>query len=146
MFEVVDTIVCRGHRHVKATHPTTFEVTREEDLGPRGDCIIGVGADRAAVDLDDEFKQMLREEGSVLTTVLKAGPFTFEVHSCGSPDLQLDHPTDLVWRRSGYICGRTIGIHSDQTAITLPRELIALLREGEVLTLELHAFIPRRVR
>jgi hypothetical protein len=30
----------------------------------------------------------------------------------------------MVWRRSTFVCGRTIGILSDKVAATLPDELI----------------------
>jgi hypothetical protein len=56
--------------------------------------------------------------------------------------MTLDHPIDLVWRRSGFVCGRTIGIHSDFVAATLPRELIAALARGEEMILEMRAFSP----
>jgi hypothetical protein len=49
----------------------------------------------------------------------------------------LSHPTDLVWRRSSFVCGRTIGIFSDRTARTLPRPLIVRLSEGDDLRVEL---------
>lgn len=146
MFEARERIVCRGHRNVRATHPTTFEVTREETLTPAGDCIIGVGADKGPRELDEGFKEVLRTEGAILATLLKAGTITVEIHSQGHPALPFDHTTDLVWRRSGYICGRTIGIRTDRTARTLPRELIANLRREETLVVELHAFIPGRSR
>jgi hypothetical protein len=49
----------------------------------------------------------------------------------------LSHPTDLVWRRSSFVCDRTIGIFSDRTARTLPRPLIVRLSEGDDLRVEL---------
>ena len=51
--------------------------------------------------------------------------------------MTLDHPTDLVWRKSDYVCGRTVGIRSDATARDLPRELIVLLQEGAELVVEM---------
>jgi Uncharacterized protein conserved in archaea len=44
--------------------------------------------------------------------------------------MTFDHPTDLVWRRSDFVCGRTIGVGSDYVARTLPRELIEILSGG----------------
>jgi hypothetical protein len=44
----------------------------------------------------------------------------------------------MVWRRSTFVCGRTIGIQSDMVAAGLPRELVEHLKLGKemVVTLE----------
>ncbi len=73
----------------------------------------------------------------MLVTTLRCGDLEVVVRSEGHPGLALDHPTDLVWRRSEHVCGRTIGIHSDCVARTLPRELVERLRAGEALEAEL---------
>jgi hypothetical protein len=128
--EEVEVVTARGHPLVAGTHPTTFEVTRAEHLSHAGDCIIAIGADKAAADLSPAFRSAIRKPGSVLTTHLSCRDIEYEVTSLGHPDFVLDHEEDLVWRRSSYIDGRTIGIHSDATARSLPRDLVALLRDG----------------
>jgi uncharacterized protein len=135
--EVRELIRCRGHALVSARHPTTFELTAESHLTSAGDCIIGVGADRGAADLSDEFRAALRHEGAVLVTTLRCGDLEVVVRSEGHPGLLLDHPTDLVWRRSEHLCGRTIGIRSDRVARTLPRAFVECLRTGADLEAEL---------
>jgi hypothetical protein len=140
--EAKETISCRGHPLVRGTHPTTFEVTKEDHLTPAGDCIIGIAADKGAADLSTDFREALARDGTRLVTRLTCGGITVEVHSEGSANMTLDHPIDLVWRRSGFVCGRTIGIHSDFVAATLPRELIAALARGEEMILEMRAFSP----
>lgn len=142
--EAIEVVICHGHRNIRATHPTTFEVTREEEVSPGGDCIIGVGADRAAADLGSDFRRIISRSGAQLETRLRVQDLSILIHSLGSPAMTLRHPTDLVWRRSSYVCDRTVGIRSDFTAGTLPREMVALLRQGETLVVELRAFIPAR--
>ena len=127
-------IRCRGHPLVLGTHPTTFEVTCEGHLSENGNCIIGVAADKGCAGLSEDFKRVLARDDAVLVTRLSAGNAEVEVRSRGSAHLTLDHPTDLVWRRSAFTCGRTIGICSDRVASTLPRDLIAALRDGEEMT------------
>jgi hypothetical protein len=107
-----------------------------------GDCIIGVAADKGAADLDPDLRALLRDDRAVLTTRLAAGGKTVIVRSRGSSAFSLDHPTDLVWRRSDFISGRTVGIRSDRVAATLPREFVAALQRGEELVVELEAEIP----
>jgi len=139
--EAEERITCRGHPLVRGTHPTTFEVTTEDHLTRQGDCIIGVRADRGAVGLLPEFRRVLADDRAVLLTRLTAGKFSAEVHGQGSSRMTLAHPTDLVWRRSSFVCPRTVAIHCDHTAATLPRELIRALREGAELRVEMVAVV-----
>lgn len=137
--EAYERIVCRGHPNVTSTHPTTFEITTEPDLTPRGNCIIGVGADKGASDLSREFSGVLAREGSLLITRLSCGGQSVEVRSRGSPLITLVHPSDLVWRRSRFVCGRTIGIASDHTARMFPANLVGALQAGDEMEVELIA-------
>lgn len=137
-----DTIRARGHPKVQGTHKTTFEVTRDRTLTEAGDCIIGIAADKGAADLNLDLKVLLRDDRAVLTTRLTAGSSTVVVRSRGSAALTLDHPGDLVWRRSDFISDRTIGIRSDHVAAALPRDLIEALKQGKDLIVELEAEIP----
>jgi hypothetical protein len=140
--EAQEIIRCRGHPLVLGTHPTTFEVTCEEHLTHNGNCIIGVAADKGCAGLSQEFRSLLCHDDALLVTRLEAGGVTTEIRSKGSARLLLDHPSDIVWRRSTFTCGRTIGICSDHVAATLPRELIARLRNGDGMTVSLTVTRP----
>jgi len=140
--KATERILCKGHKNITAMHRSTFEVTREEHLSVQGDCIIGVGADKGAADLGGNFRKVLTCPGAVLTTRLCCGGHMVEIRSSGGPAFSLDHPTDLVWRRSGFVCGRTIGTGADFAARDIPRELVAVLGEGEVLVVELVVECP----
>ncbi|MDG6257347.1 MAG: DUF371 domain-containing protein [Methanomicrobiaceae archaeon] len=144
--KVRETLVCRGHPNVSGSHRTTFEVTREAHLSPAGHCIIGVGADKGAADLSDEFRRALADSRAVLHTTLTAGEHSVCIRSRGHERMTLDHPADLVWRKSGFVCGRTVGIFSDHAAATLPRNLIAVLQEGAELAVEMVAVIRTPAR
>ena len=135
--ELSERVRCRGHPIVRATHPTTFEVTAEEHLTRQGDCIIGIRAEKGAAGLSAEFRRALADDRAVLVTRLTAGGISCEVHGRGSSRMTLSHPTDLVWRRSSFVCPRTVAILCDLTAATLPRDLVAALREGAELGVEM---------
>jgi len=137
--EVQEIIHCRGHPLVTGNHPTTFEVTTEDHLTKNGNCIIGIAADKGCAGLSAAFKRVLANEDAVLTTRLSSGDVTFEVKSHGSSRFTLDHATDLVWRRSSFVCGRTIGILSDNVAADLPKALIANLVAGKEMIVTLTA-------
>lgn len=139
--EAEEWVSCWGHPLVRGTHPTTFEVTTEDHLTRQGDCIIGVRADRGAGSLSRKFRRVLADDRAVLLTRLTAGGFSAEVHGRGSSRMTLEHPANLVWRRSRFVCPRTVAILCDHTAATLPRELIRALREGAELEVEMVAVI-----
>jgi len=126
-----ESIRCRGHPLVLGTHPTTFEVTAEDHLTETGNCIIAVGADKGCDGLSPDFKTALAHDDALLQTRLECGGAAAEIISRGSAQMLLNHPTDLVWRKSSFVCGRTIGIGSDRVAATLPRDLIRNLAEGK---------------
>ena len=117
-------------------------MTREDHLTKNGNCIIGIAADKGCAGLSAAFKKVLANDDAVLTTRLSSGDVTVEVTSHGSSRFTLDHPTDMVWRRSSFVCGRTIGILSDHVAADLPKALIANLVAGKEMIVTLTATRP----
>lgn len=140
--EAQETIRARGHPQVLGTHPTTFEVTREDHLTANGNCIIGVAADKGCAGLSPEFKALLAQDDAILVTRIVCDGISAEIRSRGSSQMMLNHPTDMVWRKSTFVCGRTIGILSDTTALSLPRELIQNLVLGKEMVVTLTATRP----
>jgi len=139
--EAEERVRCRGHSLVRATHPTTFEVTSEGHLTTQGDCIIGICADRGAAGLSAEFRRVLADDRAILVTRLTAGSHLVEVRGRGSARMTFSHPTDLVWRRSSFVDPRTVAIHCDRTAATLPRDLVRALQEGAELEVVMVAVV-----
>ena len=137
-----DIIYCHGHSLVIGSHPTTFEITREDHLSKTGNCIIGIAADKGCAGLSDAFREIICHDDAILTTVLACAGERAEIRSWGSSLFTLDHPTDIDWRRSSFTCGRTIGIRSDRVAATLPKELIENLIRGEEMVVTLSATRP----
>jgi hypothetical protein len=140
--EAQEIVYCRGHPRVLGSHLTTFEVTREEHLTENGNCIIGITADKGCSELSSVFKRVIVHDDAILVTRLLCGGVTAEVKSRGSSLFTLDHPTDMVWRRSSFVCGRTIGILSDHVAATLPKTLMANLVRGKEMIIILTAMRP----
>lgn len=136
-----ETIKCYGHENVRSEHRSTFEITKEKYLTEKGTCIIAVSADKGAKDLSCEFKKIISDDRSVLKTTLKIRELKFTVLSCGSSQMTLNHPNDLVWRRSNFVCPRTVGIYSDYSAFSIPKDIINLLKTGEIMTVVLEAVL-----
>jgi len=124
---VCERVTFSGHRNITATHKTTFEITKSKSLTKRGDCIIGVAADKACADLDQRVKDALRKGGVVYLTIC-IGDLSFKVRAEGSPQLTLTDEEDIVVRRSSYTCPRTLAVRADAAACDIPRSLVNLLR------------------
>ncbi len=123
-------IIARGHENITATHRTTLEITKESHLTPRGDCIIGIEADRSVGDLSDGIKERIRS-GRKLTIelVLKDYGMGISFSAEGDKNLSLSHERDLVVRKSTFVCDRTLCVRSTMAARDIDREFVKLLRD-----------------
>ena len=121
-------ITAYGHENIQAKHRTTFEITKEKEVSKRGDCIIAVSADKSLRDLSPKFKETLKNENMQLTILIEVGGEMEIVKAFGSPKLTLNHPTDIVVRKSGYVCNRTLAIKADKAAKDFSRKLVEKLK------------------
>ena len=124
-------IKAKGHENVLSLHKSTFEITKDKDLSLSGDCIIGLDIDKSMEDFPKEFKEKLANDDTKVTLELKTPNASDEIEGYGHHDLTLSHPTDIVCRKSTFICSRTLMIKSDKAAIDLNRDLIKDLANGE---------------
>ena len=135
-------VLAFGHENIQATHPSTLMFTREKHLSKNGDCIVAVASDKAAADLSPEFKDKLRKPNAKLTILIETDGLTEQINASGSPKLILTNPTDMVIRKSDYICNRTLAIHADKAANDLPRAFVEKLKDPKQevkVTLIIHA-------
>lgn len=124
-------IKAKGHENVLSLHKSTFEITKDKDLGLAGDCIIGLDIDKSMEDFPDEFKEKLANDDTKVIVELKTPDASDTIEGYGHHDLTLSHPTDIVCRKSTFVCSRTLMIKSNKAAIDLNRDLIKDLANGE---------------
>jgi uncharacterized protein len=124
---LIVTFHATGHPAVLSTHRSTIEITKEEHLTAKGDCIVAVNSTIGPVDLPTELRAAIATTATKIRVVLSVGQFQFTVTGEGDDRLALSHPTDFVIRRSGYTSDRTLMIHADKAAIDIPREMVRLL-------------------
>jgi hypothetical protein len=129
--ELKEVILAHGHENISATHETTIEITKEARLSESGDCIVAVSANKALGDLSPAFKKNLLKDHADITISVEAGGVTETLRAHGSPRLILTHPTDIVVRKSTYVCSRTLAIHADKSASELSRDLIKKLKNSK---------------
>ncbi|MEM0056993.1 MAG: DUF371 domain-containing protein [Candidatus Geothermarchaeota archaeon] len=117
-----------GHPNITALHRSTFEITKDEDLTPKGNCIIGVKSEYACADLPAEIKDLLKNCDVIIEIILKTNGMIDRVMCRGCKRLLLTSTSSIVVRKSTYIDGRTLCINSNKSAGDLNRTLIDSLR------------------
>ena len=123
----------RGHPNVTSKHRTTFEVTKDPEMTLKGDCIIGVSSEASMEDLPAKLRNAMKKEDTVIKVMLETENAHDEIRGYGHPELTLDHPTDMVCRKSEFRCSRTLMIKADKAACDLKKSLIDDLSKGKPL-------------
>ena len=126
---IVETIEASGHPKIRANHPTTLEITKEGHLTERGDCVVATHASKGCADLSAGFSKLVKDDRTEVTLTIEAGNETETIRGQGSSRLTLQHPNDLVARKSNFVCHRTVMILADKSAFDLNREFVRMLRD-----------------
>ena len=129
MMPLRETFKAWGHPNVRSTHRTTLMTPTDGHLSTRGDCIVAVSAEKGHRDISPRIKEAIRSEGESVRLIIEIESKTFIVGGFGDPRLTLSHPSDIVVRKSGYICDRTLMIGADMAACDIDDSLIELLRK-----------------
>ncbi len=128
---VKEVITFSGHPMVSSLHPTTIEITTEDHLTLRGDCIVGVSAEKGCLQLDEHTKEALRSAGAHVSFKIRAEGEEFTFNAWGDPGLELSNPNDIVIRKSGFLSDRTLAVGASAAAIDLPRSLVSRLKRPD---------------
>jgi uncharacterized protein len=126
--QTTEAFVALGHPNIQAVHPTTLMFTKDIHVSKNGDCIVAMTADKSVADLSIQFKEELRKLNAKVTVTIEADGIREEIRAFGSPKLCLCHPTDIVIRKSDYICHRTLAICADKSSNDLSIALVEKLQ------------------
>ncbi len=138
----LERIIAYGHPNIRATHRTTFEITKESWLTPRGDCIIGIRASKSPKEFSSEMKKLLRNDNTLVIVVLLTENSYDYVLGHGSSKLSLTDDTRSVFRKSGFTSPNTVAIMANKAAKDLNREIVNDLRNGSRLDVIILAINP----
>lgn len=125
--------ILKGHPNVTSRHKSTLEFTKDVEIGLRADCIVGVASGVSMENFPSEMIDAIQDENSRITVKLETENACDEIHGFGHRDLTLDHPTDMVVRKSEFKCSRTLMINSDKAACDLKPELVDDLADSKQL-------------
>jgi len=128
---IQDEVTFYGHPNVRSLHSKTVEITRDDHLTLRGDCIIGVRASKACADLDQILRRRLRSNDSVVRIEIMVGDESFLINGKGDERFTLQNPHDIVIRKTGFVCPRTMSVRCDRASSDVPRKMVRMLQDTE---------------
>ena len=123
---ILDEIIAHGHSNIRCTHNTTIEITKDDYLTPTGTCILGIKASKACSNLNLTLKKAIFAEKRI-KVIIEVDNFSDYFYGYGNKSLTLSHERDMVFRKSNYICNRTVLIKCTKAARDLDRNLIDAL-------------------
>lgn len=127
-----DEITFRGHPNVLSLHGRTLEITKEAQLTLKGDCIIGVSANKACADLDETIRNGVKRPDAVVKVEVIVGNECYSIQGHGDSRLSLANNHDIVIRKSKFVCPRTLSVKCDKASIDLPRSMVMMLQDSAV--------------
>ncbi|MHA1459965.1 MAG: DUF371 domain-containing protein [Promethearchaeota archaeon] len=127
---ILESITAKGHPLIQCTHTTTIELTKDTYLTKNGTCILGIDASKACYDLNQPLKKKI-VEGEKITVIIKAGDVIDSFYGFGNKNLTFLNRKDLVFRKSDFICDRTILIKCSKSSSELNRNIIKKLTNSK---------------
>jgi uncharacterized protein len=128
---VQDDVTFYGHPNIRSLHAKTIEITKDEHLTPRGDCIIGVRANKACADLDKALKHRLASNLAVVKIEVMVEDDSFFITGVGDHRLSMLNSHDIVIRRTNFACPRTMSILCNKASSEVPRKMVERLQDRD---------------
>ena len=122
-------IVFRGHENIVAKHKSTLEITKEDYLTKKGDCIIGICSSHSCFDLPENIKKGLKKNKKI-KIIIQTPVGSEEIIAFGNENLILTNKTSIVIRKSDFIDDRTLCINANKSAKDIDRKIIDYLKNG----------------
>lgn len=129
---VQDEIIFYGHPNVRSTHKKTIEITKASTLSLRGDCIIGVNANKACRDLNPTLKRLLQQADLVVKIEIEVRDLSFAIDARSNSRLSLLNHHDIVIRKSDFVCPRTVAITCNKASSEIPSDIVQLLGKPDI--------------
>lgn len=113
---------CYGHENIKAKHKNTLEFTKEKELTPQGDCILGVNAD---FDLGQVREFIKGKEKAIVKITVDDISDSFEF----IPNPKFNDNKEMVFRLGEFASERTLGLRVSKACKHIKREIAEKMKE-----------------
>ena len=128
---VQDEVTFYGHPNVRSLHSKSIEITKDGYLTPKGDCIIGIKANKACTDLEESIRRGLKSNSAIVKIEVIVDDESFIIKGRGDERLTMLNPHDIVIRRTNFVCPRTMSVLCDKASSDMSREVVRLLQHQE---------------
>lgn len=119
-----------GHPNILATHKTTLEFTKDNEISLRGDCIVGVKADFDLNKIKKFFKKIKNEKIIIrIQTTSTNNHKKIQETILAQINPKFDSNDEFVIRKTNFVSERTFAIKSNKAAFDLNRQVINFLKE-----------------
>ena len=143
---ILEQIQASGHENILCTHTTTIEITKDTHLTKNGNCILGINASKACLDLNPKLKNYIQKGKKIKVSII-VNDLMDTFYGFGDKDLTLLDEDDMVFRKSDFKCDRTILINCTKSSNELNRELVENLNDPSkrfTMTFEIHESNERK--
>lgn len=121
----------KGYKNILATHPTTFEFTKDSAITLEGDCIVGVAADFSV----SELRPLL---GKDVRIIIECAGEREEVHA--HTNTKFNDERELVVRLGEFSSPRTFAVRADKAAKHFSAKMRTVMQQtGAKITVTIHA-------
>jgi len=127
---IIEKIYAYGHSNIICTHNTTIELTKDKYVSKKGSCILGINASKACFDLNKELKKRIRN-GEKIKVTIKVDGISDSFYGFGNNELHLLNHKDMVFRKSEYVCDRTVLIKCSKSSKDLDRNIINKIQSSK---------------
>lgn len=125
--KILEKIDVYGHENITCTHGSTIEITKDNYITKRGNCIIGINASKSCDNLNIDLKKRIKN-GKKIKVYIKTEELSDFFYGYGNRKLTLINKKEMVFRKSNFICDRTVLINCSKSSNELNRKLIDKLK------------------
>ena len=116
------------HPNILATHKTTLEFTKDNDLSPRGNCIVGVNADFDLEKIRKFIKNTKNNKTTITIETLNEKYKKIKETLNAEISQKFRSDKEFVIRKTDFASERTFAIRANKAAFDLNRDFIAFLK------------------
>ena len=127
----IEIIQAKGHPNITATHSTTFEITKDKEITKKADCIVAVEASKGARDLSPNFQTLAQSHSTKITVLFEIEGLRESMEGYGHPKLSFRHKSDLVGRKSQFVCDRTLMVKANKASNDFNRKFVEAIKSPD---------------
>ena len=110
-----------GHENISACHKNTIEFTKDKEVSPEGDCILGVGSDYKL----DEVKKFISGKKK-LKCMIEVDGVSDEFEFIPNP--KFNDSNEMVFRLGEFASERTLGLRASKAAKHIKRDIAGKMK------------------